>query len=169
MRITSAPAGTGTHERRTTVAFLPGERTALLRHLQPNRHIMQHGVLSSAESVAGVRPLAGATGSSYSCRPDQVDAHLELISRSVSLTPKLWTDAYLAAFARAGGLRLVSFDHDFTRFADLDLLLLEVGRRPQSTAYRTAALALAACMEWCYGIGLRAGLCRAARPDGWRR
>jgi hypothetical protein len=36
-----------------------------------------------------------------------------------------WTDAYLAAFARAGGLRLVTFDSDFSRFEELELLRLE--------------------------------------------
>jgi toxin-antitoxin system PIN domain toxin len=39
--------------------------------------------------------------------------------------PRHWTDAYLAAFARAGGLRLVSFDGDFQEFDGLDLLRLE--------------------------------------------
>jgi toxin-antitoxin system PIN domain toxin len=40
------------------------------------------------------------------------------------LTPRLWTDAYLAAFARAAGLRVVSFDRDFDRFDGLDRLVL---------------------------------------------
>jgi toxin-antitoxin system PIN domain toxin len=40
--------------------------------------------------------------------------------------PKVWMDAYLAAFAIAGSLRLVTFDRDFKRFEKqgLDLLLL---------------------------------------------
>ena len=38
---------------------------------------------------------------------------------------KFWTDAYLAAFARAGDLGLVAFDRDFTRFPSLGLTLLE--------------------------------------------
>ena len=33
------------------------------------------------------------------------------------MPPRLWTDTYLAAFALAGGLRLVTFDKDFARFA----------------------------------------------------
>ena len=37
-----------------------------------------------------------------------------------------WTDAYLAAVARAGEFRLVSFDGDFKHFDGLDLLRLEV-------------------------------------------
>ena len=40
-------------------------------------------------------------------------------------SPNLWTDAYLAAFAKCAGLRLVSFDTGFSAFSGLDLLALE--------------------------------------------
>ena len=41
-------------------------------------------------------------------------------------SPKVWMDAYLAAFAIAGGLRVVTLDHDFTSYEaqGLDLVLL---------------------------------------------
>lgn len=39
-------------------------------------------------------------------------------------TPRLWTDAYLAAFAVSGGFRLVTFDADFARFGELQRLHL---------------------------------------------
>ena len=39
-------------------------------------------------------------------------------------SPNLWTDAYLASFARCAGLRLVTFDRGFSRFSRLDLLIL---------------------------------------------
>lgn len=38
--------------------------------------------------------------------------------------PKLWMDAYLAAFAMQGGHRLATFDADFKRFTNLSLILL---------------------------------------------
>ena len=38
--------------------------------------------------------------------------------------PRLLTDMYLAAFATAAGLRLVTFDRDFLRFKGLDVLRL---------------------------------------------
>ncbi len=38
---------------------------------------------------------------------------------------KFWTDGYLAAFARAGQLRLATFDRGFERYPNLDLSLLE--------------------------------------------
>ncbi|MHB8341777.1 MAG: TA system VapC family ribonuclease toxin [Mycobacteriales bacterium] len=39
-------------------------------------------------------------------------------------SPKLWMDAYLAAFATAGGYRLVTTDVAFRQFPSLDLLVL---------------------------------------------
>jgi toxin-antitoxin system PIN domain toxin len=42
-------------------------------------------------------------------------------------SPKVWTDAYLAAFAIAGGLRLVTLDRDFKQFAPHGLNVLFLG------------------------------------------
>lgn len=62
----------------------------------------------------------------FASEPDGCDVLFADWAGRGLITPRLWTDAYLAAFARAGGLRLVSFDRDFTRFDGLDLLQLEV-------------------------------------------
>ncbi|MFO0802196.1 MAG: TA system VapC family ribonuclease toxin [Gemmataceae bacterium] len=45
-----------------------------------------------------------------------------------SASPKVWMDAYLAAFAITGGLRMLTLDGDFKSFVPegLDLLLLEL-------------------------------------------
>ena len=42
-------------------------------------------------------------------------------------SPKLWMDAYLAAFALAGRTRMVTTDAAFRQFGGLDLLLLGQG------------------------------------------
>lgn len=44
------------------------------------------------------------------------------------IAPHLWTDAYLAAFAAADGMQLVTFDKGFKRFAGVDVLIL--GQQP---------------------------------------
>jgi uncharacterized protein len=41
-----------------------------------------------------------------------------------AIPARLWTDAYLAAFAGTGGLRLVTFDKDFARFGGVERLQL---------------------------------------------
>lgn len=57
--------------------------------------------------------------------PEQCDSFLEAWATTGTPSRRHWTDAYLAAFAKAGGFRLVTFDQDFTRFPDLDLLRLD--------------------------------------------
>jgi toxin-antitoxin system PIN domain toxin len=57
---------------------------------------------------------------------DGCETWLERWVLSRAPTSRQWTDAYLASFARAGELRLVSFDRDFSFFEGLDLLRLEV-------------------------------------------
>jgi toxin-antitoxin system PIN domain toxin len=42
-------------------------------------------------------------------------------------SPKLWMDAYLAAFALSGGCRLVTTDTAFRQFGGLDVELLGKG------------------------------------------
>jgi uncharacterized protein len=41
-----------------------------------------------------------------------------------SASPKLWMDAYLAAFAQTGGYQMVTTDAAFNQFGGLDLVLL---------------------------------------------
>ncbi len=55
--------------------------------------------------------------------PEGLDEALANLVRR-GLSPRLWTDAYLAAFALAGGHRLVTFDPDFLRFPGLEILRL---------------------------------------------
>lgn len=58
--------------------------------------------------------------------PAECETWLESWALGSRPAPRQWTDAYLAAFARAGGLRIVSFDGDFRAFDGLDLLRLEL-------------------------------------------
>jgi toxin-antitoxin system PIN domain toxin len=56
--------------------------------------------------------------------PAGLDAHFQALTTASALPHRMWTDAYLAAFALAGSHRLVSFDSDFFRFPGLDFLHL---------------------------------------------
>jgi len=56
--------------------------------------------------------------------PRGFDARWREYSARDSASPKLWMDAYLAAFATAGGYQLVTTDAAFTQFPGLDLLVL---------------------------------------------
>lgn len=52
-------------------------------------------------------------------------AGLETWFASLEFPQRLWTDAYLAAFALAGKCRIVSFDSDFQQFPGLEFLWLK--------------------------------------------
>ena len=93
--------------------------------------------LSSKARAMGSRPLTVAEAwTAYAAyrrlpevtlaeEPEGCEAILERWVTRSRFPPRLLTDAYLAAFARAAGLRLVTFDTDFERFDGLDLLRLE--------------------------------------------
>ena len=61
---------------------------------------------------------------------------------------KRWMDAYLAAFALTGAMRLITFDQDFRQFqtAGLDLELLQAdGRADLSRGPRPSGSPAGAC------------------------
>jgi toxin-antitoxin system PIN domain toxin len=57
--------------------------------------------------------------------PASIDHHFAALTTLTTLPHRLWTDAYLAAFAIASGCRLVSFDADFAIFPGLRFLHLK--------------------------------------------
>ncbi len=56
--------------------------------------------------------------------PAGLDVHWKRLAVRDTASPKLWMDAYLAAFALAGGYGLVTTDTAFRQFRGLRLLLL---------------------------------------------
>jgi predicted nucleic acid-binding protein len=57
--------------------------------------------------------------------PASLDSAFSTLTLTTDFPQRLWTDAYLAAFALASGCRIVSFDADFARFPKLDFLPLQ--------------------------------------------
>jgi toxin-antitoxin system PIN domain toxin len=56
--------------------------------------------------------------------PAGLDAQWKRLALRDTASPRLWMDAYLAAFALAGGYRMVTTDAGFKQFLGLDLELL---------------------------------------------
>jgi len=56
--------------------------------------------------------------------PAGLEAHWSRFALRETASPKTWMDAYLAAFAFAGGYRMVTTDGAFKQFRGLDLELL---------------------------------------------
>ena len=59
--------------------------------------------------------------------PDGLEQRWRGFALRGTASPKLWMDAYLAAFARAEGCQLVTTDSAFRQFRGLDLLVLGEG------------------------------------------
>ena len=57
--------------------------------------------------------------------PPQLESRWRQLAARDTASPKLWMDAYRAAFAISDGLRLVTTDIDFRQFAGLDCLVLK--------------------------------------------
>jgi len=60
----------------------------------------------------------------FTTEPEGLEPFFRLYSSAGQVSPKLWQDAYLAGFARAAKLRLVTFDRGFSKFKGLQLTLL---------------------------------------------
>ena len=60
----------------------------------------------------------------YVAEPEGVEAEWKRFAARRTASPKLWMDAYLAAFAMVGGHQLVTTDEAFAQFVGLDEIVL---------------------------------------------
>jgi toxin-antitoxin system PIN domain toxin len=86
--------------------------------------------LSHAEAWHIYRRYLALREVCFLVEPADTDLHFARLTLSDAMLHRLWTDAYLAAFAITARCRLVSFDRDFQRFPGLDFLHLSA--LPQS-------------------------------------
>lgn len=102
----------------------------LLRLLN-NPAVMQEEVLDTAGCWAIWRRLLDDERFRFAPNePAGLEAAFERFTRARSFTPRLWTDAYLAAYAHVARLMLVTLDHGFRSFSGLACEVLEP--RPRS-------------------------------------
>ena len=56
--------------------------------------------------------------------PAALESYWRIYTRRRSFSPKIWSDAYLAAFARAAGLAVVTFDKAFAQYKQVHCTVL---------------------------------------------
>lgn len=110
-------------EAATQVAFCRVTALGLLR-LSTHAAPMRGKPLGVGEAWAAYQAIVTLPEVTFALEPPGCESVLGQWVDRGHVAPRLWTDAYLAAFAVASGMRLVTFDSDFTRFPGLDLLLL---------------------------------------------
>lgn len=81
--------------------------------------------LSNIEILGILREYSRDKKVGIAVEPENTMHYWRNFSGSTSSSPKLWMDAYLAGFAVAGGMRLVTLDKGFAQFPSLDCIILE--------------------------------------------
>jgi len=91
-----------------------------LLRLMSSEAALGEDALSLPEAWMVYATLLASGRFAFTLEPQGLDALWEKYCRPFQRSPKVVMDAYLAAFARAGGYRLVTLDRAFTKFAGLD-------------------------------------------------
>ena len=112
------------NEAAVACAFCRVTQLAFLRHLT-HRTIMGEQVLAPSTAWKKRGEFLALQEVQCLSEPAGLDEQLGRFCGLGRTSPNLWTDAYLAAFAKCAGLRLVTFDHAFSRFEGLELLILK--------------------------------------------
>ncbi len=87
--------------------------------------IMGTDVLTPKAAIEAFGALEDDDRIVFAAEPEGIDDVLKRFTARCATTPNLWSDAYLAAFAKQAGLKLVSFDRGFAKFPGLDFIRLE--------------------------------------------
>jgi toxin-antitoxin system PIN domain toxin len=95
-----------------------------LLRLLTNASVMIGDVCNLKQSWKIYDTLMSDERFAFYTEPIDLEQHLRRYTASGRVSPKLWQDAYLAAFAHATKLHLVTFDGGFQQFKGLLLTLL---------------------------------------------
>lgn len=60
----------------------------------------------------------------FADEPDGIEPLWRAHTQHNTFSPKVWTDAYLAAFGQAAGFEIVTFDQGFAQYANLHRTIL---------------------------------------------
>lgn len=106
-----------------TAVFCRATRISFLR-LLTQKIAPDYSPLTNQQAWAALDRLMEDDATSFEPEPPGMDAIWRQLSETATASPKVWMDAYLAAFAICANLRLVTFDKDFRRFEEYSLNLL---------------------------------------------
>lgn len=109
-----------------TALFCRATRISFLR-LLTQKIAPDYVPLTKREAWNALDQLMEDDAAGFAAEPEGLDRVWRHLAEIDTPSPKVWMDAYLAAFAIAAGMRLVTLDKDFRNFepAGLDLLLLK--------------------------------------------
>jgi len=95
-----------------------------LLRLLTNSHVMGADVLPARDAWKVFDRLTNERNIFFAAEPPGLDSVWREFTPSSQSGPNFWTDAYLAAFARATGYTLVTFDRGFARYRNIPIEIL---------------------------------------------
>lgn len=110
-----------------SILFCRSTQQSFLRLLTAVGPLAGYGVPRLTNEEAWVAYEALLADDRVIVQPDEppgLEHYLRDFAIRPTASPKLWMDAYLAAFAVAGSYTLTTFDAAFRQFHDLDVVLL---------------------------------------------
>ena len=110
-----------------SVLFCRSVQQSVLRLLTTTEVMALYGIkpLSNAEAWGVYEAFIADDRIVFRDEPPGVPAIWKKLAARRTSSPKLWMDAYLAAFAIACGAQLVTSDKAFTQFPGLDVLVVK--------------------------------------------
>src|SRR5688572_6516102 len=109
------------------VLFCRATQQSFLRLLTTQAVLGAYGnlPLTNAEAWAVFDGYCTDKRISVAEEPRDLAQHWKRISATETASPKKWMDAYLAAFAIAGGYQLVTTDEDFRQYKEADIHVVQ--------------------------------------------
>jgi hypothetical protein len=87
--------------------------------LSTNRRVFPLDALPLDEAWHAYDELLSDERVAFADEPDEIERAWRNATRRKTFSTNLWSDAYLAAFARAADWEVVTFDRGFAQFKDL--------------------------------------------------
>lgn len=111
-----------------SVLFCRSAQLSFLRLLTTDAVMRPYGIPSLTNAAAWKVYEAMTFDKRIACASEDDSTSVEPLWKAFAArgipSPKLWMDAYLAALAKAKGLRLVTSDKGFRQFRGLDVVIL---------------------------------------------
>ena len=109
-----------------SVLFARATQQSLLRLLTTEATTRPYGIppMTNAGAWRLFEGLLADERIAWVAEPAGIEARWKGLAARATASPKLWMDAYLAAFAVAGGHRLVTTDKAFKQFDGLNAIVL---------------------------------------------
>jgi uncharacterized protein len=111
---------------KSSIRFCRSTQQSFLRLLTTEKLMAAYGLppMTNAAAWELYERLLSDTRIDWADEPGGVESRWKDFAARGTASPKMWMDAYLAAFALAGKFRLITTDHGFQQYKGLDPLIL---------------------------------------------